>query len=507
MNSAKTVFLVTVVLLVGGILLLRRGSEGGRVSPAKEPGARGTGKQPLVLYCAAGIKPPVEAVAKEYEQLYGTPIQLQFGGSGTLLSNFKLAQKGDLFLAADESYIRLARSNHLVAESLPLARMKPVIGVQKGNPKNIRTVADLLRPDVRTALANPDAASIGKLTRELLQKSGHWEALQAKAKVFKPTVTEVANDVLLAAVDAGILWDATVNQHPELEMVTTPALDEGGETITIGILEFTKRPTDALRFARYLGARDKGLVEFKKFGYAPVDGDVWAEHPRVVLFSGGVNRIAIEETIKAFEQREGVDVSRVYNGCGILLSQLRAGQRPDAYFACDVSFMTQVTDLFLDSINVSQTDIVLLVQKGNPKGLRSLADLARPGLKIGVGNPQQSTLGALTKQLLEGAGLLEKVMENVRSQTPTADLLVNQCQTGSLDAVVVYEANTSQIRDKLDLVRVDHPLAKAVQPIAVARKTDQRYLTERLSAAIRSAASKTRFESLGFHWLAPLESP
>lgn len=97
-----------------------------------------------------------------------------------------------------------------------------------------------------------------------------------------------------------------------------------------------------------------------------MEGDAWVEVPKAVLFSGGVNRLAIEDTIQRFERREGARVTRVYNGCGILVSQMKAGQHPDAYFACDVSFLPPVKDLFLEPLNVSETDIVLLVAKGNP---------------------------------------------------------------------------------------------------------------------------------------------
>ena len=51
-----------------------------------------------------------------------------------------------LYLAADESYIRLARQQGLLAEAIPLARMRPVVAVAKGNPKNVRTLDDLLPP-------------------------------------------------------------------------------------------------------------------------------------------------------------------------------------------------------------------------------------------------------------------------------------------------------------------------------------------------------------------------
>lgn len=456
----------------------------------------------LLVFCAAGIKPPVESLADEYREVYGVPIELQYGGSGTLLGNVKVARRGDLFLAADESYLELARSDNVVAEVIPLANMVPVIAVRKGNPKTIQDIKDLLRSDVKVALANPDAAAIGRITRDLLSDSGDWGDLEKQTKVFKPTVSDVANDVKLGTVDAAIVWDATVNQYPELEAVTASELSGGVQRVSIGVLTSSEQPAAALRFARYLAARDKGLKAFSEFGFNPIEGDVWTEKPEVVLYSGGVNRLAIEPTLQEFERREGVTITRVYNGCGILVSQIRAGQQPDAYFACDVSFMSAVADVFLDSVDISRTDIVLLVQKGNPLGLKTLADLTRPGLRVGIANEKQSALGFLTVRLLKAEKLYDKVTPNVQVQTPTADLLVNQIRTGSLDAVVVYKANTSQVREVLDLVPINVPAANAVQPYAVSRQSDNRFLMERLLAALRSAESRATFESVGFQWQA-----
>jgi len=161
MHGSRNLLLVSAAAIVGLVLLLRATHSPRSGKPSRDA---------LVVYCAAGLKPPVERVAREYERSYGIPIHLQYGGSGTLLSNLRVSAKGDLFLAADESYLALARTNRLLAEVIPLAEMVPVIAVRKGNPKHIQTVADLLRAQV--ALANPDAAAIGRITRELLQRSG-----------------------------------------------------------------------------------------------------------------------------------------------------------------------------------------------------------------------------------------------------------------------------------------------------------------------------------------------
>jgi len=468
-------------------------------------------QQPLVLYCAAGVNPPVAEIVKDYQNEVGVTVSVQYGGSGTLLSNLRVAQTGDLYLAADASYIQIAREQGLIAETIPLATQRPVIATAQGNPKKIQSPKDLLREDVRIALGNPDAASIGKQTEVAMSRAGLWENLKQAVQsrgVFKPTVNDVANDIKIGTVDAGVVWDSVARQYPELEIVAPLTEDPGFVMeITVAVLRSSRQPTQALRFARYLSARDRGLEVFQRHHYAVVEGDVWAKEPALLLFSGGVNRPAIEDTLNAFEQREGCQLTRVYNGCGILVAKMKAGERPDAYFACDVSFMHQVQDLFFDPVSVSGTDILIAVPKGNPRGIASLQDLTKEGLKLGVANAQQSALGALTERMLGGAGLLQGVMANVRSQTPTADMLVNQLRAGGLDAVIVYEANISQVREHLDIVRIDLPSAKAVQPFAVARDSRNQHLAERLLDTIASAESQEKYKKAGFQWLYPPKKP
>ena len=478
-----------------------------------KPGGPGGATGPLLVYCAAGIKPPVVEAAQAYEEAYGVSVELQYGGSGTLLSNLTVARKGDLYLPADSSYIARARDKGLVAEAIPLADMRPVIGVKAGNPKNIRSVDDLLRSDVVVCLAN-ESAAVGKASRDVLEKMGKWEAIKARVKVFKPTVGEVANALKAADIDAAIIWDATAHQYAAIDMVSQPELDQAPGRVTIGVLTSSEQPTAALQFARYLGARDRGLLAFEKHRYAPVDGDVWAESPKVVLFSGGVNRVAIAETLLAFGQREGVTVDTEYNGCGILTASMKAIKTgddtnafPDAYFACDVSFMDNVKDFFLDSLDVSETDMVILVQKDNPQSIKTLRDLGKPGVRVGVANAKQSALGALTDRLLGEIGAKEIVLPNVKTRTPTADLLVNAVQTGALDAAVVYEANTAKVKDVLEVIRIDHPSARAVQPYAISKDSENKYLLGRLLDAITSQNSRRQYESVGFDFLAGTEAP
>ena len=68
----------------------------------------------LTFYCAAGIRLPIKQIVVDYEREYGVQVQVQYGGSGMLLSNIQTARIGDLYLAADESYIQRAREKKTI---------------------------------------------------------------------------------------------------------------------------------------------------------------------------------------------------------------------------------------------------------------------------------------------------------------------------------------------------------------------------------------------------------
>jgi molybdate transport system substrate-binding protein len=416
------------------------------------------------------------------------------------------AGHADLYLPADESYIQAGRQRGLLAETIPVARMRPVLAVAAGNPKKIASLDDLLRPDVRLAMADPDVAAVGKVTRDALTRSGRWDAIKPHVAVSKPTVTDVANAIQLGAVDAGFVWDASVRQVGGLEVVPLPQLGGVSSTISVAVVAGCRQPAAALRFARFLAARDRGLPEFEKNGFEPAAGDSGEEAPEVVLYAGAMLRPAVEQTVKDFERREGVRVVTVYNGCGILVSQMRTrGERPDAYFACDKSFMDMVSDLFVDAEDVSTNRLVILVKKGNPHGIKALDDLGQPGLRVGVGHEKQCALGVLTQKALEQGRAKADVMKNVKTQLPAGDMLVNDMLAGALDAVVAYVSNKTGHDDELEAIPIDVPCALAVQPVAVGRESKHRQLTQRLLAALRSAESRQRFEANGFHWRAGSE--
>ena len=477
----------------------------------------------LTLYCAAGLRYPVEKIAAQFEEEYGVQVQIQFGGSNTLLNQLAVNkfETADLYLAADDFYVDKAVELGLAAEILDVAYQRPVIAVRKGNSQGIASIHDLLRDDVSVAMASPEQAAVGKAVRAALSKvsagdGNLWEQLNDHVTdhgVFKATVNDVAADVTIGAVDAGIVWDSTVympDLRDELIAIETGELATEPNLVSIAVLHSSRNPTSALKFARYLTARDKGLPVFEEFGTRPVEGDRWAEHPEVTFFCGAVNHDAVKSIVAQFEAREGVTINTVYNGCGILTANMKAiaGQStaagfPDIYMACDVYYLENVRPWFEDAVNVSDTEIVMVVPKGSTK-VSELSDLLKPGVRVAIGNPDDCTIGALSRRLLAREGLYDQLLEKqqqagevVVMKTSSANL-VPDITTGNADVALAYITDVRESRERVDVIHIDSPLNQAIQPLSIARSSEHKHLIGRLHRRI--AAARDSFEAAGFHY-------
>lgn len=92
-------------------------------------------KPALMLYCGAGIRPPVAEAVEEFARLHGVRVESAYAGSEVLLGQMKLSGRGDLYMPGDSYYVEQAEQAGLIASTRPVCCLVPVILVQKGNPK------------------------------------------------------------------------------------------------------------------------------------------------------------------------------------------------------------------------------------------------------------------------------------------------------------------------------------------------------------------------------------
>jgi molybdate transport system substrate-binding protein len=249
--------------------------------------------EPLVVACAASNRSVMESIMADYARDTGVAVVARYGPSQTLLAGLEVSRSADLYLPADDMYVRLARDRGHVGPAYPLAKMRPVVAVPRGNPRGVATLDDLLAADVRLALPNPDTAAIGASVRTALLTTGRWQPLADRATVITTTVTEAATAVKLGAVDAAIIYDAVLHEFGTLEGVRVPEFAAISSIVAIAVVEPDKvnmaasvRSVAAQRFARFCAARDRGLLRYRDHGFEPVDGEPWDQDPELVV--GGV---------------------------------------------------------------------------------------------------------------------------------------------------------------------------------------------------------------------------
>jgi len=226
-----------------------------------------SGPDPMIVLCAASQRGPVEELAAEFQARSGRRVEVRFGASETILTSIVVTGQGDVFLPADESYIDAARQRGLVGESVSLARMRAVLVVPVGNPKNIRMWDDLMATRVRIAQAEPDAAAIGRLTRERLNASGLWTGLHERTFVYKATVTDVANAVALRTVDAGIVWDVVARANPRLATLELSELADIEARVAVAVVTTGRQALAARDFVHFLADPEYGRPVFRRHGF------------------------------------------------------------------------------------------------------------------------------------------------------------------------------------------------------------------------------------------------
>ena len=427
-----------------------------------------------------------------------------------------------MLLVADESYTQQAVESNLAKEVLSIAVQRPCIIVQKNSTIQISSLDDLMVSGRRLSIGNPDQAAIGKVVRQALQKtptadgSNQWKRLESQVLqhgVYKPTVNEVANDVRIGAVDAGIVWTATVSSpayKESLRVIELPELSSESEIVSMAVLSSSPQPTEALKFARYVSARNRGLEVFRSHGLEVSEGDDWVVRPEINFFCGAVNRRVIEPILEKFQEREGVVVNTVYDGCGILTGRMKTIQNqdqsqgfPDLYMACDRFYLDNVKQWFEEDVDISDIEIVMVVPRGSVL-ISSPADLLKPGIRVAIGQPDQCTIGALTKRLLDRDGIYESLMKKQLDRNETvvekssSALLVPDVLTGHVDAAIAYLSDVMPNREKVDIVHFEAGNNVAVQPLSVASNSRHKQLLRRFYDAVYREASS--FESKGFHF-------
>jgi molybdate transport system substrate-binding protein len=178
------------------------------------------------------------------------------------------------------------------------------------------------------------------------------------------------------------------------------------------------------------------------------------EDEKLVVLCGSSFPNPMDELCSQFTEQTGIKFARSLAGSENHLPLIKTAHKGDIFVTHD-PFLDYVRDAncLLDYAHVGYVSPVLAVQKGNPKGISSIQDLTRPGLKVALSNPEYSTCGEMVFALLEKKGIKEAVMKNVENRlTKGHSDLGTFLKTKTVDAVIMWNGVAYIFRDSVEVV-------------------------------------------------------
>lgn len=119
-------------------------------------------------------------------------------------------------------------------------------------------------------------------------------------------------------------------------------------------------------------------------------------------------RKPFEALAPAFEAANGVKLVFAFGASGVLQKQIEAGAPADVLASASPKQVDALIaeDLISaeETVTFASNDLVILVPKGNPRGVHGPQDLAKAD-KLVTGNPDTAPHGAKAKEWLTGLGL------------------------------------------------------------------------------------------------------
>jgi molybdate transport system substrate-binding protein len=171
----------------------------------------------------------------------------------------------------------------------------------------------------------------------------------------------------------------------------------------------------------------------------------------VTVFAAASLKATFTELGEQFKKdNPGTNVTFSFAGSSDLVTQLTQGAPADVFASADEPNMKKATDAGLvagDPVNFATNTLTIVTPPGNPKGIASFADLAKPGTTVVVCAPQVPC-GSAAKKVEDATGT---VLKPVSEESAVTDVL-GKITSGQADAGLVYVTDAAGAGDKVTSV-------------------------------------------------------
>ncbi|HDR1935433.1 TPA: molybdate ABC transporter substrate-binding protein [Pasteurella multocida] len=223
----------------------------------------------LYLYAGAGLKDPVEKIAKQFEKETGNNVTIEYGGSGQLLARYNTVKTGDLYLPGSSDYVEKLEKTGDVKASAPLVLHIPVMAIRKEKSAGIDSFKALAESNLRLGIGDSKAMALGKGAEKMLELSGYQAQLNDKIVVKAATVKQLILYLLNGDVDAAVVGRSGAwKVRDKVDLLPNPA-GTPEEKVTIALLASTKHPKEAKQLLDLFDS-EQGVKYFVDEGFLPI---------------------------------------------------------------------------------------------------------------------------------------------------------------------------------------------------------------------------------------------
>ncbi len=220
---------------------------------------------PLRILCGSSMAAPMQELAPQFTRETGIAVEFDLGGSETLLPKILAGAPADIYVCHDpfEEKVKTAQR---WASSVLVGYLQPVVTVRPGNPKQIRSLADLQRADLKLGIGDPRYSTCGELFVQALQQRGIHDAVMKQVVLQARSTTDVANGLTVGPLDVAVLWNFSLNLYTgKLEQVT---MDVELPAVRVTVVGLTGSPTPRGRDTFLQWCDRPAVVEtFRRHGY------------------------------------------------------------------------------------------------------------------------------------------------------------------------------------------------------------------------------------------------
>jgi len=189
---------------------------------------------------------------------------------------------------------------------------------------------------------------------------------------------------------------------------------------------------------------------------APGEVDTQPDEAGRELFihCGNSMRPAAEALAAEFEKRYDIPMRLNFGGSADLLASIELGQRGDLYLPHDpYAEMLEEKGLLEYYEVVGHIEPIIIVPRGNPAGIETMAELATRDLAVALPDARYATAGKLIEAAFEKKGLLGRLRANVAMEARGHNEVALALVSGHVDAAMVWSFIATSYKDRVDMIR------------------------------------------------------